>query len=79
MNLTKHINILSALEKRALQYRKKGQLQLDTDKVLYNKAVDETGTVSTASLINLNDECKEQYFHTKKEQKNVKWKKLRES
>ena len=52
MNLTKHINVLSVLEKRALQYRKKVQVQLNTDEVLYNNAVDDTGTVSTESLIN---------------------------
>ena len=49
MNLTNHINVLSALEKQALRYRKKGQVQIDTDEVLYNDAVYETGTVSTAS------------------------------
>ena len=33
MNLTKHINVLSSLVKRALRYWKKGQVQLDTDEV----------------------------------------------
>ena len=62
MNLTNHINFLSALDTRALRYRKKGQVQLDTDEVLYNDAVDEKGTVSTESLINPDVECKEQYL-----------------
>ena len=62
MNITKHINVLTSLEKRALRYRKKGQVQLDTDELMYNYAVDETGTVSTASLINPYAECKEQYL-----------------
>ena len=48
MNLTNHINVLTALEKQALRYRKKGQGQLDTDEVLYNYAVNETVTFSTA-------------------------------
>ena len=66
MNLTKHINVLTALEKRALRYRKKGQVQLDTDEVLYNNIVYEKDTVSTASLINPDAECKEQYLYEKR-------------
>ena len=42
---TKHTNVLSALEKRALRYRSRGQKQVDPDKVLYDEAIDETGTV----------------------------------
>ena len=57
MNLTKHTNVLSALENWALRYRKKVQVQLDTDEVLYNDDVDETGTVSTASLMKPDAEC----------------------
>ena len=70
MNITKHINVLTALEKRALQYRKKGQVKLDMDEVLYNNTVDETGTVSTESLINPNAECKEQYLYDKRRAEN---------
>ena len=66
MNLTKHINVLTALEKRALQYRKKVQVKLDMDEVLYNNSVDGTVTVSTESLINPDSECKEQYFYEKR-------------
>ena len=65
MNLTKHINGLTSLEKQALRYRKKGQVQLDTDEVLYNDVVDEIGTVSTAYLINPDAECKEKYLYEK--------------
>ena len=54
MNIANHINVLTALEKRSLQYRKKVQVQLDTDEVLYYNAVDEKGTVSTKSIINPN-------------------------
>ena len=79
MNLTNHINVLTALEKRALRYRKKFQVQLDTDEVLYNDSVDETGNVSTSYLINPDAECKERYLYEKKEQNNTKWRKLRES
>ena len=66
MNLTKHINVLTSLEKRALGYRKRGQVQLDTDEVLYSNAVDETYTISTASLINPYAESKEQYLYEKR-------------
>ena len=40
--VTKHSNVLSALEKRALRYRSKGQKEVDQDEVLYNEALDET-------------------------------------
>ena len=33
---------------------------------MYNDAVDDTGTVSTASLTTLNAECKEQYLYEKR-------------
>ena len=36
------------------------------DEVLYNDAVDETGTFYTAYLINPDAECKEQYFYEKR-------------
>ena len=49
MNITKHNKVLSALEARALRYRNKGQ-QIDYDDRLYQDAIDETGTVSTADL-----------------------------
>ena len=49
MSRTKHLNVLSALEKRALQFRSKGQKQVDLDEALYNEAINETGTVSTVS------------------------------
>ena len=38
-------------------------MQIDTDEVLYNNDVDQTGTVSKASLINPNAEFKEQYLY----------------
>ena len=50
MGLTKHANILSALEKRALRYSIKGQAKKDQDEVLYDEAMDKTGTVDTAEL-----------------------------
>ena len=50
MSITKHHTVLSALEKRALRYRRKGHKQVDLDDLLYNDAVDETGTVSTVGL-----------------------------
>ena len=48
--------MLSVLEKRALRYRRKGQSQVDMDDVLFNEAIDETGTVSTASLTDSDNE-----------------------
>ena len=45
---------------------KKGQAQLGTDEVLYNDAVDETGTISTAYLINPVAEYKERYLYEKR-------------
>ena len=77
MNLTKHINVLSALEKQALRSRKKGQAQLDTNEVLYNNAVDETGTVSTESSINTDAECKEQYLHEKRRAENFEMEEIK--
>ena len=50
MGLTKHNNILSALEMRASRYHNKGQNKIDMNEVLYNKAIDETGTVATENL-----------------------------
>ena len=50
MSITKHHSVLSALEKRALRYHTKGQLQVDMDVVLYENALDETVTVSTVGL-----------------------------
>ena len=38
------------LEKRALQYNMNGHNRIDQYKVLYNKVIDKTGTVSTARL-----------------------------
>ena len=48
--------MLSVLEKRALRYRRKGQKEVDQDEVLYNEALNETGTVSTAALSDSDDE-----------------------
>ena len=42
------------------------------DEVLYNNVVDETGTVSTASLIRPNVECKEQYLYEKRREEQHK-------
>ena len=56
MGVTRHSKVLSVLEKRALQYRSRGQDKLDKDKVLFNEALDETQTVSTASLTDSDDE-----------------------
>ena len=50
MGLVKHDKIMAALERRALRYRKGNKIRTDHDEVLYNEALDETGTVSTEGL-----------------------------
>ena len=56
MSITKHNSALLALEKRALRYCRKGQKQVDMDEILYEKAMDETGAVSTVELNKLDTE-----------------------
>ena len=41
---------MAVLERRALRYRKGAKIKIDHDEVLYNEALDETGTVSTEGL-----------------------------
>ena len=41
---------MAALERRALRYRRKDKIRLDYDEILYNEALDETGTVATEGL-----------------------------
>ena len=79
MNLTRQTNALSVFEKWALQYRKKGQVQIDMDEVLYNNAFYDKSTVSAVSLMNPDAECTQQYLYEKEGQKFLKWTKLRES
>ena len=55
MSRTKHSKVMSALEKRALRFRNKGQRQVDQDEVLFNEAIDETSTVSTVGLTDSDD------------------------
>ena len=55
MSITRHNSVLSALEKRAIRYRNKGQ-QPDYDAQLYRDALDETGTVSTAILTDTDED-----------------------
>ena len=50
MRLTKHTNILTALEMKAPRYRDKSKGEVDRDEILYNEAIDGTGTVATAEL-----------------------------
>ena len=66
MGRTKHASILAALEMRAMQYQHKGHAKADQDKILYDEAVDETGTIDTAELSDSNadsytDSLGEQY------------------
>ena len=62
MGLIKHVNILGALEMRALRYHNKGHAKADQDKILYDEAMDETGTINTADLSDFDaDALGEQY------------------
>ena len=62
MGLTKHVNILAALEMRALQYHNKGHTKTDQDEILYDEAMDKTGTIDTAELLDFDAyELGEQY------------------
>ena len=56
MSRTKHSKVLSALEKRAVRFRNKDHNQVDLDEVLFNEAIDETGTVSTVGLTDSDDD-----------------------
>ena len=48
MGLIKHVNILAALEMRALRYHNKGHAKANKDEILYDEAMDKTGTIDTA-------------------------------
>ena len=50
MGLIKHVNILTGLETRALRYHNKGHTKADQDEILYDEAMDKTGTINTAEL-----------------------------
>ena len=50
MGLIKHVNIIAALEMRALRYHNNGHTKADQDKILYDEAMDKTGTIDTAEL-----------------------------
>ena len=62
MGLIKHVNILTALEMIALRYQNKGHTKSYQDKILYDEAMDETGTNDIAELSNFDaDALGEQY------------------
>ena len=56
MGLVKHEKIMTPLKRRALRYRKDGKIKVDHDKILYNEAFGETGTVSTEGLTDSDSE-----------------------
>ena len=56
MGLVKHERIMAALESRALRYRNGNKTRIDHDEVLYNEALDETGTVGTEGLTDTESE-----------------------
>ena len=65
MGLTKHVNIISALKKRAMRYHNKDQHNEDPDEILYDAAVDETGTIDTTSLIDSDADTRGEQQQTK--------------
>ena len=50
LGLAKHVNIFSALERRALWFRNRGQTCKTHDEVLYKESLDEKRTVKTVDL-----------------------------
>ena len=77
LGLAKHVNILSALEKRALRFSNRGKTCKDQDDVLYEEALDETGTVETADLYDsdansLGEEYEKQFTITTIKQEEVR-------
>ena len=56
MGLIKHVNILTALEMRPLRYHNKGHTKSDQDKIMYNEAMDENGTIDTADISDFDSE-----------------------
>ena len=62
MGLIKHVNILSALEMRALRYHNKLHAKADQDEMLNDETMDNTGTIDTAELSDFDaDALGEQY------------------
>ena len=57
MGLIKHVNILSELEMRALQYQNKGHAKAYQDKILYDESMDETGTIDTVELSDFDEDA----------------------
>ena len=64
LGVTRHTKVLTALEKRALRYRRKGREEKDYDETLYEEAIDETGTVATGELVepSLTDSSADDYM-----------------
>ena len=63
MCLTKHVNILAALEIRALRYHNKGHVKADQDEILYDEAMDKTGTIDTAELSDFDADALGKQYH----------------
>ena len=49
MGLIKHVNILTALEMRALRYQNKGHAKADQDEILYDEAMDKPAPLTQQS------------------------------
>ena len=63
MGLIKHVNILAALEMRALRYHNKGHAKSDQDEILYDEAMDKTGTIDTAELSDFDADALGEQYH----------------
>ena len=62
ISLTKHSRVMSALEKRALWYRRKGQEVVDKDEALSKEDIGVAGTVLTEGLTESDDSLQGTYI-----------------
>ena len=63
MGLIKHVNILAALEMRALRYQNKVRVKADQDKILYDETMDDTSTIDTAELSDFDADALGEQYH----------------
>ena len=63
MSLIKHVNILAALEMRALWYHNKGHAKAYQDDILYDEAMDKTGTIDTSEPSNFDVDAVGEQYH----------------
>ena len=72
ISLIKHVNILTALEMRALGYHNKSHAKADQDKILYDEAMDETGTIDIAELSDFDTDALGEQYQKKFNSNNIR-------